>query len=81
MNADITGNTTAGIGKISIESHPRIIHLCENDAVLSIEAAGTIIKGDPAALLSLRGSKIIVDGKAEIPIVFTSNKPAGQRAL
>ncbi|MBK7694441.1 MAG: hypothetical protein IPI30_08975 [Saprospiraceae bacterium] len=26
------------------------------------------------------GSKIIADGKAEKPIVFTSNKPAGQRA-
>jgi hypothetical protein len=54
----------------------------KNNAVLTIEP-GTIIKGvsnTKAALMIERGSKIMAAGTATNPIVFTSDKPAGQRA-
>lgn len=54
----------------------------KNNATLTIEA-GTIIKGvsnTKATLIIERGSKIIAAGTATQPIVFTSDKPAGQRA-
>ncbi|WP_207511859.1 hypothetical protein [Longitalea luteola] len=49
---------------------------------LTIEP-GTVIVGDDsvkAALCVERGGKLIANGTAEKPIVFTSEKPAGQRA-
>lgn len=45
--------------------------------------AGTIIKSDisqKGALIIERGAKIDAQGSADKPIVFTSGKPAGQRA-
>jgi hypothetical protein len=53
----------------------------KNNATLTIEP-GTIIKGvsnTKAALMIERGSKIMAIGTVEKPIVFTSDKPAGQR--
>lgn len=53
----------------------------QNGATLTIEP-GTIIKGDKptkASLVIERGAKIMADGTAAQPIVFTSNQPAGQR--
>ncbi len=50
-----------------------------NNATLTIEP-GTIIKGNLAALVITRGSKIIADGTQTQPIVFTSYQPAGSRA-
>ena len=53
----------------------------KNNATLTIEP-GTIIKGDKgtkAALIITRGAKIIADGTPQLPIVFTSNEPAGER--
>jgi hypothetical protein len=50
-------------------------------ATLTIEP-GTIIKGDKdtkAALIVERGGKIIAQGSASLPIVFTSAQPAGSR--
>ncbi|MGQ0712207.1 MAG: fibronectin type III domain-containing protein [Gemmatimonadaceae bacterium] len=53
-----------------------------NGQTLTIES-GTRIVGDQAtagsALFILRGAKIIADGTASAPIVFTSEKAAGQR--
>jgi hypothetical protein len=53
-----------------------------NGATLTIEA-GTTIKGDfntvGSSLFILRGAKILAVGTAELPIVFTSSQPAGQR--
>ena len=52
------------------------------NATLTIEP-GTIIKGvsgTKAALIIERGAKIIARGTATQPIVFTSDKPMGQRA-
>lgn len=51
-------------------------------ATLTFEA-GSIIQSDiteKGALIIERGAKLIADGKANSPIVFTSGKPAGQRA-
>ena len=53
----------------------------KNNATLTIEA-GTLIKGisgTKAALMIERGSKIMAVGTASTPIVFTSDKPKGQR--
>lgn len=50
-------------------------------ATLTIPA-GTIIKGDKetkAALIAERGGKIIAQGSADSPIVFTSEQPKGSR--
>jgi hypothetical protein len=54
----------------------------KNNATLTIEP-GTIIKGvsnTKGTLIIERGSKIMAAGTASQPIVFTSDKPAGQRA-
>lgn len=51
-------------------------------ATLTIEP-GTVIKGDKATkgtLIVERGGKIMAEGTASSPIVFTSAQPAGQRA-
>ncbi|MCC6725990.1 MAG: PKD domain-containing protein [Saprospiraceae bacterium] len=77
VNADITTNTTWTKNNIYLLQGGCLY--VTNDATLTIEP-GTIIKGDAAALIIQRGSKIIAEGTAEQPIVFTSNKPAGQRA-
>lgn len=53
-----------------------------NNAVLTIEP-GTIIKSDiteKGALIVERGSKLIAEGTANEPIVFTSGKNSGDRA-
>lgn len=53
----------------------------KSGAILTIEP-GTIIKGvtdSKAALIVERGAKIIAEGTAQDPIVFTSEKPAGER--
>jgi hypothetical protein len=53
----------------------------KNNSTLTIEP-GTIIKGvsgTKAALMIEKGSKIMAAGTAEKPIVFTSDKPKGQR--
>ncbi|NSW94277.1 MAG: Ig-like domain-containing protein [Bacteroidales bacterium] len=53
----------------------------KNNATLTIEA-GTIIKGvsgTKGTLIIERGSKIIAAGTETKPIVFTSDKPKGQR--
>ncbi len=56
--------------------------MLKNNAILTIEP-GTVIKGvsnTKAALMIERGSKIMAAGTADMPIVFTSDKPKGQRA-
>ncbi|HLF47179.1 MAG TPA: hypothetical protein VI548_12180 [Chitinophagaceae bacterium] len=53
-----------------------------NSAILEIEA-GTVIKSDTTqkgALIIERGAKLISNGTANQPIIFTSGKAAGQRA-
>ncbi len=53
-----------------------------SNATLTIEP-GTVIKGDltnKGALIIERGSKLVANGSAAKPIVFTSGKPVGERA-
>ncbi len=55
----------------------------DSGAVLTIPA-GTRLVGDtiarPSALVIRRGARIVANGTAAEPIVFTSQKPAGRRA-
>jgi hypothetical protein len=54
----------------------------KNNAMLTIEP-GTIIKGvsgSKGTLIVERGSKLMAQGTADKPIIFTSDKPVGQRA-
>lgn len=56
------------------------VYICDG-AELTIEL-GTVIKGDKAtkaALIVERGGKLIAQGTADAPIVFTSAQAAGQR--
>ncbi|GAB6009827.1 hypothetical protein [Dysgonomonas reticulitermitis] len=53
----------------------------EDGAILTIEP-GTIIKGDKAtkaALIARKGGKLIANGTASAPIIFTSNQAKGSR--
>jgi len=55
----------------------------KNNATITIQP-GTIIKGvsgTKGTLIIERGSKIIAEGTPSQPIVFTSDKPVGQRAM
>jgi hypothetical protein len=56
----------------------------KNGATLTIQP-GTVIQGDKATagsgLFVCQGSKLVANGTVSQPIVFTSNQPAGSRAL
>ncbi|MBK8565201.1 MAG: PKD domain-containing protein [Saprospiraceae bacterium] len=77
VNADITANTTWTNNNIYVFQGGCIY--VRNNATLTIQP-GTVVRGEGAALIVQRGSKLIADGTATQPIVFTSNKPVGQRA-
>lgn len=78
VSGDITVSTTWNANKIYKLSG--FVYV-KNNATLTIEA-GTLIKGvsgTKAALIIERGSKIIAQGTASQPIVFTSDKAKGSR--
>lgn len=76
VSADITTNTTwSGVVKLMNKVYVK------NNATLTI-TPGTIIRGDKltqGTLIITRGAKIIADGTAANPIVFTSNEAVGAR--
>jgi hypothetical protein len=76
VSTDITTNTTwSGVVKLMNKVYVK------NNATLTI-APGTIIRGDKltqGSLIVTRGAKIIADGTASNPIVFTSNEAVGAR--
>ena len=76
VSADITSNTTwSGVVKLMNKVYVK------NNATLTI-APGTIIRGDKltqGTLIITRGAKIMADGTAANPIVFTSNEAVGAR--
>ena len=79
VTADITSNTTWTNDKTyRIKGFRKVA----SGATLTIQA-GTRIEGDFAtvgsSLFVLRGARIIADGTAAAPIVFTSSQPANQR--
>lgn len=79
VSADITANTTWSAGTIVLLQNKVYV---KNNAVLTIEP-GVIIRGDKAtqgSLLIARGAKIIAQGTAVNPIVFTSSEAVGNRA-
>lgn len=78
LKGDITTNTTLSVNKKYLING--FVYV-KNGAVLTIEP-GTIIKGDnvtKGTLIVSPGAKIIAEGTASKPIVFTSNKPKGER--
>jgi hypothetical protein len=79
VSGDITENTTwYAAAKYMLSGFVYV----KNNASLTIEA-GTLVKGvsnTKAALIIERGSKIMAEGTSTQPIVFTSDKPKGQRA-
>jgi hypothetical protein len=79
VSGDITENTTwYSAAKYMLSGFIYV----KNNATLTIEA-GTLIKGvsnSKAALIIERGSKIMAQGTSTQPIVFTSDKPKGERA-
>lgn len=76
VSADITSNTTwSGVVKLMNKVYVK------NNATLTI-APGTIIRGDKltqGSLIITRGAKIMADGTAANPIIFTSNEAVGAR--
>lgn len=80
VSADISVNTTWSAANVYNLSGQIFV---VNGATLTIEA-GTVIRGDidplkKSALVIARGSKIIAEGTAAKPIVFTSGKAPGSR--
>ena len=81
--ADITGDITASrtLTADTVYTLKGFIHVA-NGATLTIQA-GTKIQGDfntvGSSLWILRGAKLNAIGTAELPIVFTSSRTAGQR--
>jgi len=79
INADITSNRTLYADTVyTISGFIKVA----NNATLTIQP-GTRIEGDynvvGSSLFILRGSRIIANGTAQNPIVFTSSQPVGQR--
>ena len=75
---DITTNTTWTKNNVYLLNGWVYV---KSGATLTIEA-GTLIRGDKtnkAALIIEKGGKLIANGTAAEPIVFTSNQPAGSR--
>ena len=79
VTADITSNTTWT--KSNVYVLKGFIHV-QNGATLTIEA-GTRIVGDfntvGSSLFILRGARIVANGTAAEPVVFTSSRNAGER--
>ncbi len=79
VNSDISTNTTFTADKIY-----RLNGLIKvNDGATLEIKPGTVVLGasdSKGGLLVLRGGKLIADGTAQAPIIFTSDKPAGSRA-
>ena len=77
IEGTIDKSVTLAKGKYTLKGYVYV----NNNATLTIEA-GSVIMSDvteKGALIIERGSKLIADGRADQPIVFTSGKPSGQR--
>lgn len=76
----ITTNRTLTADRVWIlDGYVRVM----SGATLTVEP-GTVVRGDKAskaALIVERGGKLIANGTAAKPIIFTSNQPVGQRAI
>lgn len=81
VTANITNNTTWTAGNTYLLQGQIYV---KNGATLTIEP-GTVVLGDKnttgSGLFITQGAKLNASGTEANPIVFTSNQPAGQRAL
>lgn len=81
VTGNITSNTTWATGQTVLLSAQCFV---KNNAVLTIQPGVTVL-GDKsvtgACLLVTTGSKLIANGTASSPIVFTSNQAPGARSL
>jgi hypothetical protein len=79
ISGDITTNRT--LVKDTVYTLSGFVHVA-NGATLTIQA-GTKIVGDQnvlgSSLFVLRGARIVANGTAQAPIVFTSGRPDGSR--
>lgn len=78
LSGQITANRTLDASKVYLLSGNVFV----NDGVTLTIPAGTVIRGDQnskATLVISRGGKLMAEGTADKPIVFTSNKAAGER--
>ncbi len=79
ISGDITSNITLTADRVWVLDGFVFV---KNNAILTIEP-GTLIKakvGQKSALVITQGSKIMAEGTAQKPIVFTSGRPVGERA-
>jgi hypothetical protein len=80
ISTNITTNTTWTAGNVYLLQGQIYV---KNNATLTIEP-GTIIMGDKSVqgsgLFITQGAKLMAEGTANSPIVFTSNQAAGSRA-
>lgn len=81
ITGTIDQNLSLPKGKYTLKGYVYV----NNGATLTI-AKGSVIVGavnanEKAALIIERGSKLIADGTAEEPIIFTSAQPAGSRGV
>lgn len=77
ISGDITASKTYPRGTYILKGFVYV----KNNATLSFEA-GSVIRGDKdskGTIIVTRGAKLIANGSASNPIVFTSNKDAGSR--
>ncbi len=81
VTGNITSNTTWTTGQTVLLSATCFV---KNNATLTIQP-GVVIRGDKsvtgAGLFITTGSKLIANGTATAPIVFTSDQAAGARSL
>lgn len=79
LSGTISANRTLDASKVYLLSG--FVYIA--DGVTLTIPAGTVIRGDQVSkgtLIVTRGGKLIADGTATKPIVFTSNKAVGDRA-
>ena len=77
LNADIT--TSRILYADTVYTLTNFVHVSGNGTVLTVEP-GTVIRGTiGSALFVLPGARIMAEGTAANPIVFTSDQPVGQR--
>ncbi len=79
---ELEGNITSDITLRAIDANIITGHVyVEDGATLTVEA-GAVVKGNTGKISSLvvkRGGKLIAEGTKDKPIVFTSDKPVGER--
>jgi hypothetical protein len=82
-NAALTGSITSNITLDATKTYLLTGFVYVESGVTLTIPAGTVIRGDKASkgtLVVTRGAKLVAEGTAANPIVFTSNFDAGSRA-